>query len=48
MYQDLSTRRDWPVKKPLSICQSGLGLLSPMGVGEGEAAGGQQNMDTQR
>ena len=23
VYQDLSARRDWPVKKPLSICQSG-------------------------
>lgn len=22
MYQDLSTHQDWPVKKPLSICQS--------------------------
>ena len=23
VYQDLSTRYDWPVKKPLAICQSG-------------------------
>ena len=23
MYQDLSTRHDWPVEKPLSIWQSG-------------------------
>ena len=23
VFQDLSTCHDWPVKKPLSICQSG-------------------------